>query len=331
MESSKRIEYIDIAKGFAILCVVAGHVLCYDLYGFDNAWTASRLMQFICTFHVPLFFFLSGIVSVTEIKLGKIPSDIYKRFRQLLVPFFVIGSIYSLWNAGNLSFLTNEYKYGYWYLWVLFVYYVLLYPLALVKNRFGYWAMILVYSIIWLVTNHFVSKTPGYLSDLFGLKLIVSYFPYYVIGNVVKKLKLHELLFRNLFILIASFSIWMCSSLFTFHYGNYIVTTAIIIIIMNVCRKVELHTQSYIKKQLTIIGKNTLFIYCFHYFVIQMMKTTFFYEYLPKYSNAVWDLIICVLPVLIAVKFSLFIKLVICMDNVLVKYIFNVKAESNNK
>lgn len=29
-----RLVYIDITKGFAILCVMFGHILCYDLYGF---------------------------------------------------------------------------------------------------------------------------------------------------------------------------------------------------------------------------------------------------------------------------------------------------------
>lgn len=40
----KRIEYIDIAKGIAILLVVVGHTLCYGLYGFEYAWKQSKLM-----------------------------------------------------------------------------------------------------------------------------------------------------------------------------------------------------------------------------------------------------------------------------------------------
>lgn len=40
----KRIEYIDIAEGIAILLVVVGHTLCYGLYGFEYAWKQSKLM-----------------------------------------------------------------------------------------------------------------------------------------------------------------------------------------------------------------------------------------------------------------------------------------------
>lgn len=60
----KRIEYIDIAKGIAILLVVVGHTLCYNLYGFEYAWKQSKLMQ------LPLSMFLSGFVSVTDESRG---------------------------------------------------------------------------------------------------------------------------------------------------------------------------------------------------------------------------------------------------------------------
>lgn len=126
----KRIDYIDIAKCFAILCVVIGHVLCYDLYGFEHAWKESALMQFIYSFHMPLFIFLSGIVSVTMIERKNLLRDIMKRGRTLLVPFVVVGGIYSLRIKGNLQFIFNDMKIGYWYLWVLFAFYLLSYPLA---------------------------------------------------------------------------------------------------------------------------------------------------------------------------------------------------------
>lgn len=127
----KRLDYIDIAKCFAILCVVIGHTLCYDLYGFERAWKESALMQFIYSFHMPLFIFLSGIVSVTVIEQKNLLRDIIKRERTLLVPFALIGGIYSLCINGNLQFVFNDMKIGYWYLWVLFVFYFVSYPLGL--------------------------------------------------------------------------------------------------------------------------------------------------------------------------------------------------------
>lgn len=50
-----RIEYIDIAKGIGILLIVLGH----------NHWiqnSHNKLLSIIFSFHVPLFFFLSGML-----------------------------------------------------------------------------------------------------------------------------------------------------------------------------------------------------------------------------------------------------------------------------
>lgn len=45
-----RIQYIDTMKAWAILCVVMGHVLIFNLYGNDNH---SLLFGLIYSFHLP--------------------------------------------------------------------------------------------------------------------------------------------------------------------------------------------------------------------------------------------------------------------------------------
>ena len=47
----KRIFYLDIAKGVGVILMILGHV--------PDLTTASR--QFITSFHMPLFFFISGM------------------------------------------------------------------------------------------------------------------------------------------------------------------------------------------------------------------------------------------------------------------------------
>ena len=51
MEDTKRIDFIDVAKGIAIFLVVYGHT--YD---------GRNLHLFIYSFHMPLFFFISGLL-----------------------------------------------------------------------------------------------------------------------------------------------------------------------------------------------------------------------------------------------------------------------------
>ena len=48
--NKKRVVWIDYAKAFAMLFVIIGHVE-----------TGSRLTNWVYSFHMPLFFFLSGI------------------------------------------------------------------------------------------------------------------------------------------------------------------------------------------------------------------------------------------------------------------------------
>lgn len=70
----KRLPWIDVARGIGIVAVVYGHVF------------AGGLHAFIYTWHMPLFFFLSGFVYRTQ---GTFDGYARHRARQLLVPHFV--------------------------------------------------------------------------------------------------------------------------------------------------------------------------------------------------------------------------------------------------
>lgn len=86
-----RYDYLDIAKGIGILMVIWGHVLYYHWSG-----------QYVYTFHMPLFFFLSGMLFQRN-KYPSFSSFFVKRARRLLIPY----SIYSICT---------------WFIWVFFQY-----------------------------------------------------------------------------------------------------------------------------------------------------------------------------------------------------------------
>lgn len=86
----KRIEYIDIARGLGILLVVLAH----NDFGFISRYGH----EVIYSFHMPLFFFLSGYFIKTEVPFFEF---FKKRFHTLLKPFlFTIFLIYFM----NVSF-----------------------------------------------------------------------------------------------------------------------------------------------------------------------------------------------------------------------------------
>ncbi|OUP10066.1 acyltransferase family protein [Collinsella sp. An2] len=71
----QRLQYIDIARGVAMLCIISGHL------------GITSINSIVYTFHVPLFFLLSGYVfSRKQESWG---SYIQKRAKQLLVPYIV--------------------------------------------------------------------------------------------------------------------------------------------------------------------------------------------------------------------------------------------------
>ncbi|MBE5956703.1 MAG: hypothetical protein E7253_09645 [Lachnospiraceae bacterium] len=83
----KRLNYVDAAKGLGILLMVLGHI-----------WTDScaEIVVWLYSFHVPMFFILSGMMLKYTRKLDKssLKEIIISRCRQLLVPYFVFELIY---------------------------------------------------------------------------------------------------------------------------------------------------------------------------------------------------------------------------------------------
>ncbi|MFN2747971.1 MULTISPECIES: acyltransferase family protein [Bacillus] len=81
----KRIDWIDASKGLGIILVVLGHTP-----------TTDWLKTFIFAFHMPLFFFLSGVVYHDANLTFK--SFLYKKMKTLLLPYFIFSVLaYSFW------------------------------------------------------------------------------------------------------------------------------------------------------------------------------------------------------------------------------------------
>ena len=74
---TKRIEWIDTAKGLGLICVILGHL------------NVPYLSTWIYTFHMPLFFFLSGAVfSGSKYGFGEY---VKRKLKSLVIPYFVLG------------------------------------------------------------------------------------------------------------------------------------------------------------------------------------------------------------------------------------------------
>lgn len=77
----KRIDWLDIAKGIAIICTIIGHSV-----------EKNKIGVFIFSFHMPLFFILSGY-TLKKIQFSELPKATLKDFLRLILPVFAVLAI----------------------------------------------------------------------------------------------------------------------------------------------------------------------------------------------------------------------------------------------
>jgi acyltransferase len=86
---TERVHWIDIARGIGIIFVIYAHVL-----------GDQGIRYLFYSFHMPLFFFLSGIV-YNHKKYGSFVTFLKKSAKGLLVPYFIFAFImFFLWVIG---------------------------------------------------------------------------------------------------------------------------------------------------------------------------------------------------------------------------------------
>lgn len=84
MKVEKRIDFIDIARGFAIIFIVLGHTIVHSA-------NCHYVFRFLYSFHVVLFFVLSGYTFSTKDKFSKFLKN---KFLRIMVPYFIWALLY---------------------------------------------------------------------------------------------------------------------------------------------------------------------------------------------------------------------------------------------
>jgi polysaccharide biosynthesis protein PslL len=267
---SKRIEYIDIARGIGILLVVMGHN--------DFGVVSPFAYKVIYSFHMPLFFFLSGYFINPGIDFR---SFFVKRFNSLLKPyFFTIFLIYFMSiSFGRIGFETaigriikSLYGAGYYLDWVqlwflphLFV--VSLYAfffyavVSKIDSRLVRWVILLVtlfLASLFLKTFYpFQISVLGKDYELFGLPfsldlVLLSGF-FFILGSETRHITSEGLFGNPFFFLLTGAAVVFLNLFFpqrvdfnTRLYESFIVNTigavAGILFILALSRQIELRS-----------------------------------------------------------------------------------------
>lgn len=111
----ERIRWIDYAKGIGIILVIIGHVIRTETT--ENFIELRIIYNIIYSFHMALFFFLSGVNAGVEKKRKKYIEEICSKLKKLLIPwfcysmliycaFFIVNQI----GKGTMCFNDTDYK-----------------------------------------------------------------------------------------------------------------------------------------------------------------------------------------------------------------------------
>lgn len=295
----ERIAYIDVMRGIGILFVMLGH----SIVIMDNP-----INRTILSFHMPLFFFISGILffgkTFDNISFCKY---IKKKFQVLIIPQILQGIIlvsYRFFQSamhlvvdGETIIWSNIFNLDFfgWFLIVLFLMDIIMFfELKIFKNiniqivitiislvmffGFSYINMLvgentleIIVFLLRTVEQLFVALFFGHLG-MFSKKLIDKYLKY-------KKIQGVSLL---VFCLVAIFSYYnQPIGMYLNEYGNKVMFLGTAI--LGIFATLDLSCVLENSKKIAWFGENSIIIYVTHFQILDFLNWIF-----PKISNLVY-------------------------------------------
>lgn len=184
MTQTPRTVYLDLAKTIGIVLVVFGHTRFYG----DPLW-AEQARNYIYTFHMPLFLFISGMVYSRYSHSDNYRDFISKKSIRLIVPYLTVSILLiciKLTTDANMetftpvshrSFIHMFYKpeagYFLWFIYTLWILFLLIPPFKSRRAR------------IYLLGLSFILMCiPCRLPDVFCLNQLKNLSFYFILGCV---------------------------------------------------------------------------------------------------------------------------------------------------
>ncbi|MBC2580247.1 acyltransferase family protein [Clostridium sp. DJ247] len=323
---------MDIARGIGIFLVVLGHSFPDDK--FNNSFVYEYLYKFIYSFHMPLFFIISGffaykIYNISS--LSKYKEFISGKFKRLIIPYFAVSLIaipiklymnrYAarpilidnliidliLYPTGNgtINHTGTPIQY-FWFIYTLFF----IFAVAPLLNKIPIRIVLLITAILNLI--HFKQVS------LFYAWGIVHYLFYFYLGiyfnSIYKKyveFKYKKLLIATSFIVLVLINLKNVSAQF---YPLYSLTTALIgsLLFINVS---YLIVNNKIGEKLKFIGNYSYDIYLFSWFFQTGVRVILFQMLKLNYTFVtIMMLIAGLLPIILS---NLILKKIPILDKVL--------------
>lgn len=291
MESklTERTHYIDIARGIAIILVVIGHGISEYSTGF------TTLENIIYSFHMPLFFVISGLVF--RVKDGDtFPAFAKKRAKGLMLPYLLFAAlIFASHLAEKLVFHTDSRFFeelktksgiintlllttksvfsNLWFLPCMFAAQLILFALLKYGKRKWLTAVLCIAPALIII---FLSPQ---ISLPLCLETALVSVAFLFLGTQIKDCtEKKPVLLLIIFVLAfaAARSIWaLCCEQAAFSYYNVQFDAPWLFIPLAVCGSMAVIAFSAVAKKsalLELLGRHSLYIFGFHYLVQNILR-----------------------------------------------------------
>lgn len=340
----KRLDYIDALRGLAILFIVFGHIPMY-CYHIGDTFTSCR--SFTSLVQLPIFFFVSGFVlKIKNISItrggGKF---ILNKFRQLIIPAIIIGSIYLIFHDDNFTqIIYDKFKGGYWFTFTLFELIIIQYFWDMLtekihirnSNKLYYTASFCLAMILYTLSLPTISAKLGEISLIIGVPML-RYYLYFFIGSMIRN-NLDSIIqwsYRNQLTAITTlifFVLFLMNQMpykfegILFHLNLIALEVSSLLVVFMVFYKYRLYFSSnqYIANTLTFLGKRTLDIYLIHYFFLPE-DLSLFGDYFTTHPAMILEALFSGIITLLVIVFCLIISEVLRCNPSISKYLLGTK------
>ncbi len=276
-QNTKYLTWVDDAKGFAIILVVLGHVILnLSSSGYLKNDFLIGVKNWIYEFHMPLFFFLSGLLVSKYLgnSISSLAKMLERRIISLVVPYISFSILYLAMKclfsgAGAVLHKASMYEAlylyknpigEYWFLYALILFNVIFILIALIRHRiYSVIAMIAIALLFFFIDIFHLNAI-----EWIGIKRAIPFAMFFFIGvmsfNCVHLCKRKKFIMVLLPIIIYLEILSVNSSV----YGRFLslLYIAFFCVFFNILQI----------KSLEYLGKNSLVIYLFHPFFVVLCK-----------------------------------------------------------
>lgn len=296
-----RLDFLDCVRGMAMLFVVYYHILFYDCMCY------SVVNEIVIRWRMPLFFFVSGYFAVLmSYDKNLFSKRLENRFVRQLYPTLLVCLCFNiyLWIREDNSLMEtvlhgiyDPTKRGYWFTMALVEAYVLYqgvtialfkWNVSLSKQRYVYLGISLFFGLTYLYIFR-DSSFNGVALQIYNVLCIpklVSFIPFFFLGvtcrlfgtSFLSIIKLRYSLVVTLFVYVVAY---LMSSMGYYSYDDsvvyYLSRIVGIFLILSWFANFEniFCSKTKLGRFLIRIGKNTLPIYLFHFFLIVSIPSLF--------------------------------------------------------